>query len=61
MIKYILTGTKKISGATAVIKSQSLKTITSKVKDIITINFDDQPNEDYILLESIQITVEIER
>lgn len=61
MIKFKLTGIRKISGHESVMKSSSMATITATVDAIISSNFDNKPDENYILLESVKITIEVER
>lgn len=61
MIKYKLTGIRKISGHEAVMKSSSMASITDAVDAIIAANFDKQPDENYVLLESVKITIEVEK
>ena len=61
MIIYKLTGIRKLSKGEAVIKSTNLATITSDLELIISANFDKNAKEDYILLESITITIEIKK
>lgn len=61
MIKYKLTGIRKISGSESIMKFPSFKTIAAVMDIIISVNFNKQPDEDYILLESIKITIEVEK
>lgn len=59
MIKYILTGTRKLTGIEAVITSTTMQEISGYVEDIVANQFDNKPNNDFILIESIKVTAEI--
>lgn len=61
MIIYKLTGTRKLTGCVAVITSPKMATIASDIDIIISANFDNNDNEDYILLESVKITIEVKK
>ena len=61
MIIYKLTGIRKLTGGVVVITSPKMATIASDIDIIISANFDKNAKEDYILLESITITIEIKK
>lgn len=61
MIIYKLTGTKKISGHRAILTAITMPVFSQLIERIIAANFDDKSGNDYILLETLKVTIEVKK
>lgn len=56
-MKIILTGNRKLTNQQVVVTTKSFDSMKDSIASIVKANIDDVENEDYVLLESLKISV----